>query len=334
MQLIDISVVICTYNRFQLLREALKDIICQETDGRFNYEILVVDDGSTDKTKEVVDELASNSNAPVRYVCGEGKGYTHALNSGIAESRGEWIAFFDDDQQTAPNWLKELFSTATEAGVYLVGGPIVLAMPEAERLMLGPRVRALRGEHPPSCGIFRRSKKPPLPGGGNRLVKRTVFDSIGVFDEKMQTGGCDMDMVVRARDAGFNNAWAPKAIVRHLVPAYRLEQDHIRWSCLQGGCAFAYIDWKRWGWHKALLVCVARLGYTLIVSVPFLLLGYLRRSSTSVLDNKIQLWRNIGYTRKALFLVAPKLFAQNKFFYPMNFRKEREAFSKDSCAVK
>jgi GT2 family glycosyltransferase len=146
----------------------------------------------------------------------------------------------------------------------------------------------------------------------------------------MLTGGCDTDLVVRARDAGFNNAWAPKAIVRHLVPSYRLEQDHIRWTCLQGACASAYIDWKRWGWQKALLVCIARLGYMLIVSVPFLLLGYLRRSRTAVLDNKIQLWRNIGYTRKILLLLAPMLFAQNKFFYSMNFRKERDNFSKDS----
>jgi len=330
MEPIDISVIICTYNRSQLLRDTLLDLNCQQSDGMFTYELVIVDDGSTDKTKEVVDELAGVSEVPVRYVRGEGKGYTHALNSGIAESRGEWIAFFDDDERTDRDWLKELFVAATEAGAHLAGGPVVLAMAESELLTLGPRLRALRGEYPPSCGISRRSSRPPLPSGGNRLVKRTVFDSIGVFDEKMLTGGCDRDLVLRARAAGFDNVWVPTAVVRHLVPSYRLKLDHIRWSCLHGGCSFAYTDWKRWGLSKTLLVCMARIGYTVFVSLPFLLLGYTRRSRNVALDNKIQIWRNIAYTRKTLFLLSPMLFSQERFFDLMQFRREREVFSKES----
>lgn len=327
---VNVSVVICTYNRAQMLREALQYLICQQMDGKFSYELLVVDDGSTDITKEVVEEFASSSEVPVRHVNGEGRGYTHALNVGIAESRGEWIAFFDDDQQTDSNWLKELFVTATEAGAHMAGGPIVLAMSDAELLKLGPRVRALRGEYPPvGDAILRNSNGPPLPGGGNRLIKRMVFDSIGHYDEKMLTGGCDRDLVVRARAAGFGNVWSPKAVVRHLVPPYRLELDHIRWSCLQGGCAFAYIDWKRWGKWKTLLACVTRIGKALLVGVPFLLLGYLHRNRTEVIDRKIHLWRTIGYTRKAFFFLAPVLFSQESFFDHMHFRKERLVFSKD-----
>jgi len=316
-----ISVIVCTYNRAENLREALNNLICQETEGKFFFEIFVVDDGSTDETRHVVEEVARHSQVPVIYAKAEGKGYAHALNKGITASHSEWLAFFDDDERTDPGWLKELYHTAIQMDAELAGGPVELDISEEELSSMGLRLRALRGEYPPSCGISRRSKSPPLPSGGNRLIKRMVFDSIGLFDEKMITGGCDRDLVLRARDAGFNNVWVPNAIVRHLVPSYRLKVDHIKWTCLQGGCSFAYIDWKRWGLWKTLLFCVARIGYTLLITVPFLFLGYIRRSRIEVLDNKIQLWRNIGYVRKALFLLSPDVFRQEKFFCQMEFRK-------------
>jgi glycosyltransferase involved in cell wall biosynthesis len=328
MQTIDISVVICTYNRARLLREALHHLVRQKTDDRFTYELVVVDDGSTDNTKETVDELARESEAPVRYARGKGNGYSHALNVGIAESRGEWIAFFDDDERADPDWLKELFVCATEAGAQMAGGPIVLALSDAELRGLGPRVRALRGEYPPGCGVSRLSWRPLLPGGGNRLIKRIVFDTVSVFDEAMLTGGCDRDLVLRARAAGFDNAWAPKAVVRHVVPPYRLKREHIRWSCQQGGCAFAYVDWKRWGQWKTLLACMARMGQALMVALPLLLLGCMRGNRIAVLDRKVHIWGSIAYMRSTLRLLAPTVFPQEQFFARMEFRKEREALDK------
>lgn len=311
-----------------MLREALADLIRQETEGKFTYEILVIDDGSTDQTKYVVEKVASLSCIPVRYVQGESKGYTHALNKGLAESRSEWLAFFDDDQLVDANWLKELFAVAIDEGVHVVGGSTVLVMSEAELSMLGPVCRGYCAEHP----IYRRWQRrqsTPLPPGNNRIVKRTVFDSIGVFDERMLSGGCDRDLILRAKAAGFNFGWAPKALVQHVIASYRVKPDHITWYSQQVGCSFAYIDWKRWGRGKTLLACIARIGQALLVNFPMLLLGYTRRSRAEVLDRKALLMAALGYTRKTLSLLTPHAFAQESYFARMEFRKEREIFSKD-----
>lgn len=66
MKQIDISVNVCTYNRAEMLRGALESLICQKTDGKFSYEIVVVDNASTDTTKAVVEEVATKSPVPVR----------------------------------------------------------------------------------------------------------------------------------------------------------------------------------------------------------------------------------------------------------------------------
>ena len=93
-----ISIIVPTFNRSELLQSSIKSLLQQVTDGKFSYEIVIIDDASTDETREVVGEIIKCSPDLVRYVKGEGKGYTCALNRGLAESRGEWLALFDDDE--------------------------------------------------------------------------------------------------------------------------------------------------------------------------------------------------------------------------------------------
>ena len=96
---VDISVVICTYNRASMLRLALDALVGQETGGAFTYEIVAVDDGSTDDTPAVIAEFAGNASVAVRRVAGGGQGVAHARNRGAEEARGGWVAYTDDDQE-------------------------------------------------------------------------------------------------------------------------------------------------------------------------------------------------------------------------------------------
>ena len=93
-----ISIIVPTYNRSELLRSAINSLLQQGTDGKFSYEIIIIDDASTDETREVIGEIIKRSPGLVKYFKGEGKGYTCALNRGLAESHGEWLALFDDDE--------------------------------------------------------------------------------------------------------------------------------------------------------------------------------------------------------------------------------------------
>lgn len=322
-----ISIAIPTYNRAGMLRKVMESLIHQKTGGGFSYEVLVIDDASTDETREVVLETSKSSPVPIRYVLGQGKGYTYALNSAVAEYQGEWLGFLDDDELAEPDWLRNLYSFAKEADAHIMGGRCALEILGGEGMALGPVYRSMLGELP-FYGNERECRTKFLPGGGNMLVRREVFDSIGDFDRTILTGGCDRDFILRAGAAGFRVGRTPEAVIRHLIPAYRVTPEFMRWYSLQWGCSFAFIDWKRWSPWKTLIACLARIGQAILVNLPLLLIGHLKHDRTGISDRKALLWGAVGYTRKTLFLLAPRFFAQERFFYRLEFRRERETFSK------
>src|SRR3972149_142120 len=101
-----ISVVVCTYNRCEDLRRALQSLILQDFPAT-DYEILVVDNNSIDKTKDVVGNFLKISSSNVKYVFETAQGLSHARNRGIKEAKGEIISFIDDDVIVAKDWLTE-----------------------------------------------------------------------------------------------------------------------------------------------------------------------------------------------------------------------------------
>jgi glycosyltransferase involved in cell wall biosynthesis len=322
-----ISVVICSYNRADTLRGALQSLICQETDGQFSYEIVVIDDGSTDGTRGVVNEIASCSQVPVKYVCEEGYGITHARNRGVSESRGEWIAWFDDDQLAEPDWLNQLFAVAYRRGSDWVGSDRVLSLLAESIIPLNKVTRSLLGEirYRKETNLCSRKF---LPTTGNMLIKRSVHDSVGSFDTSMVRGGEDRDLASRVWAQGFKCWSAPKAVVYHLIPPQRLTVEYFRWVTFRGGRNLAYIDNKQWGRAKTLLACVAKIGQALLIHVPLLFWAYLLRDQAEMFGRKCKIWSVVAYVRETLVLVAPRLFPQKRFFAALEFRKERTSFPK------
>src|SRR5262249_39190598 len=142
---IDVSVVICTYNRDHFLREALASIKALATDGSIRHEIVVIDNASTDHTSQVIAEAARDSPVPLRGVYEPKPGIGPARNGGIQEAGGKWIAFFDDDQVVDPQWLNQLLAMAREKGVRCVGGGNRLRLPPGGTYHLGPEMRGVLG---------------------------------------------------------------------------------------------------------------------------------------------------------------------------------------------
>jgi len=320
-----VTVLIPTYNRSAMLRNTLAGMITQETDDRFTYEIMVIDDASTDNTAAVVREFIAKSPVPMRYILGEGRGITGVYNLAVAEFRGQWLAFFDDDQITNSTcWLKDLYSAALEQDAEMVGGPILLDLPAEVLAGVGPVCRDLYGESPEVRHPERYKKKNPLPAGGNRLVRRRVFEQIGGFDELILTGGGDRDFLLRAKDAGIVMGWSPTAPGLHQIPPERIQYKHVKWYSVQWGCSFAHIDRKRFGLVKTMLSAIARVVQTLLVHVPMLLWGWIRGDSKTILDRQALYCRTVGYVRRTLQLLAPKIFTQEKFFARVEFRRGRE----------
>src|SRR4051812_38541345 len=106
----DISVVIATYNRASILPVALESVLNQDTQGA-TYEVILVDNNSTDHTREVATSFIENSGEKLRYLFEAEQGVSYARNAAIEKARAPIIAFFDDDVQVARNWIATIKQT-------------------------------------------------------------------------------------------------------------------------------------------------------------------------------------------------------------------------------
>lgn len=229
----DISIVVCTHNRAAMLSDALASLARLETGGRFRYEIVVVDNASSDETAEVVQAMRRTS-LELRYVYEAKKGIATARNRGYREAAGEWIAFFDDDQLAEPGWLRELFAYASDYNLRAVGGPVHLKLPEGCRRELHPFVCMLLGESRLGSEPFAYSLK-TSPGTGNLMLHRSVFEEVGLFDESFAVRHEDTDLFCRMWRRSIEAWYVPAAIIHHVTPPQRLEESYLNRLAISAG---------------------------------------------------------------------------------------------------
>jgi glycosyltransferase involved in cell wall biosynthesis len=322
----DVTVVVCTYNRANMLRDTLASLFMLATDGQFTYEILVVDNASTDNTSTVIQEAAQASPVPLRGVLEPNPGVSFARNRGIAEAKTPWIAFFDDDQIAHPQWLKELRAIALEKQVRCTGGANRLKLPEGGDLKALSRAsRALLSETVNNDALRPYTRK-WAPGTGNLLIQRSVFDEVGTFDVSLRQGGEDTDLYRRIWGAKIRAWYTPKAISYHVIPAYRLTDEYFRWKALRNGGQLAHRNFENWGRLGCCAVAMARLGQAAIVHLPRFVWAKFTSKADQEHDARCLLWRAEGYLRHALHYTAPRLFAQRTFFSWLEFRGEQQIF--------
>jgi GT2 family glycosyltransferase len=325
---IDVSIVVCTFNRADMLRRALESLLLQETGGEFTFEVVVVDDGSTDSTQVVLRKIAKGSQVPIRCFKGEGRGIAAARNLSVSAASGEWLAFFDDDQIAEPNWVRELLALAVRTRSKCLGGarPLMLTAQELSRLSLVSRGilgEIAQGSEPVRCA------RTQYPCTGNMLLRRSVFEQVGGFDESLarERGGEDTEFTARLRRAGVEAWFAPMAIVHHHVPQYRLNEAYLFWRSLGCGDNFAYRDFTEWGLARTLAACAARIGQACLINSPLILFAHVLRNRAEVIARKCLLLGAWGYLRQSLYLVSPRLFSQEAYFSRLSFRTERSAFA-------
>lgn len=224
-----ISVVICTRNRAQLLERALASVVEQEF-ARTDYEILVVDNGSTDRTQEVVKRFPD-----ARYLYEGEAGLCIARNTGWREAKGRYVAFFDDDATALPGWLAAIrdgFASASPL-VGIVGGPV---RPIWER----PRPAWLADEIVCSLTVIDWGPSDKLIDdvsrewlvGANMAIPKSLLAEVGGFHPWLDRVGNnllssgDVFLQKELRKRGYSCLYRPSMAVTHWVPASRLDQ---RW---------------------------------------------------------------------------------------------------------
>ncbi len=109
----NITVILCTYNRAETLSKALQSVAFSELPKSLEWEVLVVDNNSRDQTHDVVEGFCRQYPGRFRYLFEPQQGKSHALNSGIREARGDVLAFMDDDVTVEPAWWQNASSGAS-----------------------------------------------------------------------------------------------------------------------------------------------------------------------------------------------------------------------------
>jgi O-antigen/teichoic acid export membrane protein/glycosyltransferase involved in cell wall biosynthesis len=327
-----ISIIVATFNRAGSLARAVECLAAQDSLGAFDLEVIVVDNGSTDDTEAVVAGLAERSPWPVRYCYEPRQGLPFARNRGLHEAAGRWIAFFDDDQLAAPNWLAALHRFAVERGLACVGGGRCLKFEAEPPAALAPYCRKLLGE---ALGVGEPQlySRKHLPTTGNALVRRDVIDRLGGFNETWLEGGEDTEFFNRLVSSGVE-AWStPDAVVEHVIPASRLAPDYLERIALRHGVTFGRRDLEEQGRWLLPLGMAARACHAAVLFAPRLLVARLRGDAAAALGWRCRLRRVEGYVRFGLQALAPRVFGQDEFVATMMHRDtaHRDARSESSA---
>jgi glycosyltransferase involved in cell wall biosynthesis len=224
-----ISVIICTQNRADLLSTALESV-CRQAFGRDNYEMVVVDNGSTDATPAVVDRFRERY-PNIRYFREETPGLSVARNRGWREARGEFVAFLDDDAKANPDWLAV---AAQDIGIWnpdVFGGPY-LAYYSTSR---PDWFKDSYGSFNPYSQPKTLTSSDEYLSGSNLFVRRSLLEKLGGFDASLGMRGKKIGygeearLLRRARQE-FPKAliyYEPKLVIQHLV---RPEKFRLRWQ--------------------------------------------------------------------------------------------------------
>jgi glycosyltransferase involved in cell wall biosynthesis len=230
-----VSVVVPTWNRAGLLADCLKTLRAQDYP-LDRFEIIVVDDGSTDATPEVVRRFQDGHPPEVRDIHQEHKGVNAARNQGIAIARGDPICFVEDDTLMPPGWLRALVEGALrhpEAGV--VGGPIRLRFEGTPPRFCGREPLVGEGE----LELGANEQRVPWINGGNLAAWCWVFHAAGYFDEQLPQGGEETEWLHRVKAAGYPVWYIPSAWLWHRRTAEGLTLSRLLRRYFIGGTHYA-----------------------------------------------------------------------------------------------
>lgn len=245
------SVLICTFNRADLLRETLESM--RPIVSARPWSIVVVDNNSSDGTRAVVDDVAATLPVPVDYVFEPRQGKSYALNTGLERCNSDIVVFTDDDVRVGPEWLLS-GARALAGGADYVGGPVIpiwAAPPPAwldlSRSDLWGTIAILDYGGEP----FAFEDRQRVPLGANMGFRRSLVSRVGGFRSDLgRTNGRRVlgqevpELLARARGAALRGVYVPAMAVHHHIPAGRLTKRYYwRW-------------WIGKGYSKAILEAV------------------------------------------------------------------------------
>lgn len=281
-----LSVIICTRNRADEIINCLPEVALQAREFS-DVEVVVVDNGSTDNTKETVAELSKKHDYPFRYVFEPIAGLCQARNRGRAEAKGKVLSYIDDDLIIEKNWIKHIRNHFLQETTGCLGGNVDVSLVGDGNFDFTEDMLWFFGKRDFGREV-REMRLPEHPVGGNMSILTRVFDEVGGFDTNLKLYGDETDFFRRAASKGFKMLYDPKVVVRQIIPANRLTKEELRYKSYSWGKGSATV-WmlSEPGFFKRLAKMVEYFFRTVYVGLSSLVKGSFGKFYT--------FWYNCGY---------------------------------------
>ncbi len=206
-----VSVIVCTRNRCSALAQLLESLTLLASPADRGWELVVVDNGSTDATPVLLDSFAER--LPITRAFEGRKGLSRARNAGLHAARGDFLAFTDDDCIPSPDWLTAIVREFdADTGLSGLGGRVELHDPRDFPITIRTSL-----EREPLTEVF---QLPALMVGCNMAFRRSAVEAVGEFDVTLGAGtpvgsAEDTDYLYRALQLGLRIEYVPTVLVAH-----------------------------------------------------------------------------------------------------------------------
>lgn len=229
-----VTAILCSYNRAKVLPATLEGLAASQMPSSVRWEVLVVDNNSTDQTREVVGGFCQRYPGLFRYVFEPTSGKSYALNTGVKHARGNVLAFIDDDVTVAPAWLHHLTASLHDGEWAGAGGRTL-----ATESFTAPAWFSMRSQGGILFGLFDFGDKPrqlvDAPYGANMAFRKEMFNKYGGFRTDLGPGpnpetprpNEDTEFGRRLMGAGERLRYEPEAVLYHPVLLERLNQPFL-----------------------------------------------------------------------------------------------------------
>jgi glucosyl-dolichyl phosphate glucuronosyltransferase len=228
----NVTVILCSYNRCWRLAKTLGSLAASTLPDSVEWEVLVVDNNSTDQTREVVQDFSRRHAGRFRYLFEPRQGKSYAMNVGIREAQGEILAFTDDDVTVEPAWIQNLTAGLHNGEWAGAGGRTLPA-----ESFLPPRWLSLEDRYALApLAVFDLGTETRVlneaPFGNNMAFRKAMFEKYGGFrtdlgrSAKGLMSGEDSEFGQRVLVGGERLRYEPSAVLYHSVPKERLQKSY------------------------------------------------------------------------------------------------------------
>jgi len=272
------SIIVCTYNRADSLRDTLAALRAQQVADERTWEVIVVDNNSRDHTRQVV--MEEQRDWPrLRYEFEAEQGLSNARNHGIAAARGEVLLFTDDDVLPEPDWMEVTLAGLERYAADACGGYIEPIWEVPPPAWLTPRFHGFLAVRTDRSDDYPIDTPAKAPYGANMVVKKAVFDRVGGFDSgrgrsgKSLASGEDGELFERILSAGMKAVFLGRSRVHHKVEAFRCNKSYMR----------------RWRYQSSRNLAISKglPGSNRVFNIPLYLFPQLLRACGRVLSGKL-----------------------------------------------